>query len=126
MYRNTPITSYPISEPYFRASAHVASSPSLDGVDPPPATVRWVEAASARVIVLDAQGKQLRVTVEIMNRFGQDKSSAVTDEHGQVVFHGLKNGKKYFVHLSNSPQMDVKMIDLGKFLVHPSSVPLSR
>jgi hypothetical protein len=125
IYRDSALTTIPIHEPYYQASGEVATSANLDGAGFPELTARRVEAGSARIRVLDINGEPLHVTVQIMNGFSQNGFSGTTDEHGEVVFSGLTTGEKYFVHLSSTPETHVQMIDLGKFLVHPTTAEAS-
>ena len=56
--------------------------------------------------------------MQIFNAWSQDKSEGTTDAHGVIVFRGLKNGEKFYVHLASDGATEVQMIDGGKFLVH--------
>lgn len=119
MYRDSPITSFPIYPPYFGASGVLAVSPNLRDTGPPVFTARRIEPGSLRVVVQDSDGRPVRATVDIM-RASSVAFSATTDDQGVVLFRGMYTGDqagtesgKYFiqVHSPNLPNRD--LADLG-------------
>jgi hypothetical protein len=98
MFRDSPIYSYPMSEPYFLAHGTVAISPNLGEDEIPAFTAQWAEAASVKILVRDGDGKPIRAVVEInrsrtsMMMAGPTVASGATDEEGSIVFKGLSTG----------------------------------
>lgn len=121
-YIDAPGASSSNAGPYLLAAGHVAISPNLENVDPPVFTARRIEPPSARILVQDVNGKPIHVTVHVTD-YGNSGFSATTDDHGEALFTGLSVNRKYFVELTGAPGTDVKMIDGGKFLVHPAGQP---
>src|SRR4029077_6813862 len=91
MFRDSPITAFPIYPPYLQASGVVALSPNLAGIDAPVFTARAVGPGSARIVVQDSMGHPIHATVQIM-RSSSLAVSGTTDDDGVVLFKGLYNG----------------------------------
>jgi protocatechuate 3,4-dioxygenase beta subunit len=120
MFRDSPITAFPIYPPYFQSSGIVALSPNLAGIDPPVFTAHAVEPGSARIVVQDSMGHPIHATVQIM-RFSSLAASGTTDDDGVVLFKGLYNGDQvgslsdqYFVRIRSTNFVNEAFTDLGK------------
>jgi len=120
MYRDAPITSFPIHPPYFQASGIIAVSPSLKDARPPVFTARRIEPGSARIAVQDETGKPLQATVEIW-RYSTIAASATTDGEGAVLFKGLYRGDQvgtlsdeYHLQIRGARLVNSEPVDLGK------------
>lgn len=123
MYRDVPVTSIPIREPYYLAPGYLAASALLDRQNVPSFTARRIEPGSARIRVQDVNGRPLHVTVLLIATGGGGRTvSATTDDQGEVLFSGLPSGAEYYVNLEGTPQTEVKTIAGGKFLVRPVGV----
>jgi hypothetical protein len=120
MFRNTPITGFPIYPPYFQSSGVVALSPNLSDADPPVFKARPVEPGSARVVVQDSMGHPIHATVKIM-RSSSLAVSGTTGDDGVVLFKGLYSGDQvgtlsdqYFVQIRSANFANDAFADLGK------------
>lgn len=119
MFRDTPITYFPIHPPYYESAGLVAVSPNLPDTDPPILTARYIEPGSARIIVQDSMGHPIHATVQIM-RSSSLAASGTTDDHGVVLFRGLYTGDQvgtlsdqYFALVRSSGFANDAPTDLG-------------
>ena len=120
MYRDSPMTSFPLYPPYFLAGGVVAVSPNLRDAEPPTLTAGFVEPGSARVVVQDSAGRPIHATVDIMAGSSLARS-ATTGDDGAAVFKSLYTADQvgalmdqYAVQI-HSPQMpDQDLPNLGK------------
>jgi hypothetical protein len=116
-YRDSPKNSAPS---YHLASGYLASSRNLNQDNVPTFTGRPMTPGSARIQVLDAAGKPIRVTVRLAGRDGNH--DGLTDENGVAVFTGLTwltACPEYRVILVGTEQTEVQMVG-RKFLVRPA------
>jgi protocatechuate 3,4-dioxygenase beta subunit len=90
MFRDSPITFFPLRPPYFQASGTLALSPNLPD-HPATLRARHVEPGSARIVVQDSTGHPIHATVQIMCSSSL-AVSGTTDDQGVVLFKGLYTG----------------------------------
>jgi protocatechuate 3,4-dioxygenase beta subunit len=119
MYRDSPITSFPFSPPYFQASGIIALSPNLTE-DPPAFTARHIEAGSARIVVQDEKGNPVHATVDIV-RYTKLEVSGTTDDGGVVLFKGLYTADQvgtlsdnYVLQIHGANLVNSEPVNLGK------------
>ncbi len=126
-YRDSPVDSFPFPEPYFLAAGFVAASPNLGSGNVPVFTAHRVERGSVRIVVQDADGKPLKVTVQMNSSSAGEARSGTTDENGELVFAGLTSGVQYFVRLSSSDQIGILGPTGQKFYPRPagSAAPIT-
>ncbi|MFO0961018.1 MAG: hypothetical protein U0800_26855 [Isosphaeraceae bacterium] len=96
-FRDVPVRSFPIPEPYYEAEALVPVSPAVPITEP----IRLVgvlhPAGSIRVRLLDADGRPARGMVELPSPFDRNGPSISADANGEVLLEGLAS-RKYQVH----------------------------
>jgi len=119
MYRDSPVTSFPIYPPYFEASGVIATSPNLTGTDAPVFTARRIEPGSLHLAVQDAEGNPIHATVEIRT-FWELMASGTTDDQGSIEFSGLYNGAtagsasdNFFVQIPSANLRNSDLVDLS-------------
>jgi hypothetical protein len=127
MFRDSPITFFPLHPPYFQASGTLALSPNLPEN---PATLRahHVEPGSARIVVQDSMSHPIHATVQVM-RSSSLAVSGTTDDQGVVLFKGLYTGDQVgtlsdqYVALIRSPNFaNDPLSDFGEG-AHPLPAP---
>lgn len=120
MFRDSPITYFPVHPPYFLSSGTLALSPNLYEADPPSFTARRIEPGSARIVVQDAEGNPVHATVDIM-RSSSVTASGTTGDDGVVLFKGLYTGDQvgtlsddYFAQIRDAKLPNSELVDSGK------------
>jgi len=118
-YRDVELNSYSVQgAPYSLVYGYLADSPNLDPGNVPTFTAQHVEPASARIVVRDANGKPLHVTVQLLRNMQSTNFEATADDGGEVLFTGLDAHERYQVVLLSTPQTEVASQYLGKLTVY--------